>query len=262
MVRRRRTGAEPAAETRKTRRDSAAVAFRVTLVALAALVPLGFAATQKVAVVDRGQLLSWIELEVESLEFWDRFTVYRTPETSIGFDEVNGLLLATLSGMAFLVTVVLDRMPGSAPPRVRWFFLIAWLGAAYLAVDELFGLHETIGINLPWLRELPAVDHPDDVLLAAYGLVAGVVLVALRDVAFPSRRIAAWFAASFATYASSIVMDLLKFEREDVFELLASALLLVAFAQLATEWLIRRVPIGGAGAVEVSPPSMSSVGAR
>jgi hypothetical protein len=227
----------------------------VALLALAALVLLGFAASQRISVVERGQLLDWIQVEVESLEIWDSFTIYRTPETSIGFDEVNGLLLATLSGMAFLVTVVLDRLPGKTPSRVRWFFLISWLGAAYLAVDELFGLHETIGLNLPWLRGIPGVDHPDDVLLAAYVLTAGVVLVALRDVAFPSRRVTVWFGASFATYASSIVLDLLKFEREDVIELVASALLLVAFVLLATEWLIRRGPIDGKSA---EPPSAAS----
>src|SRR5918999_611694 len=121
---------------RWSRGDSAAVGLRVALLTLAALVPLGFAATQGVSVLARGRLLDWIELEVESLEVWDRFTIYRTPETSIGFDEVNGLLLATLSGMAFLVSVVLDRRPRTAPPRVRWFFLISWLGAAFFAVDE------------------------------------------------------------------------------------------------------------------------------
>ena len=62
------------------------------------------------------------------------------------------------------------------------FFLLLGAGLAFLALDELFALHETIGYNLDFLADLPGVKSPEDVVFAAYALPALGFFLYYRDI--------------------------------------------------------------------------------
>ena len=86
-------------------------------------------------------------------------------DRSAGWPDVLTAIALAVTGALLLVTA--ERL--QAPAR-RTFATAGW-GVLFLAADDLLSAHETIGHNLPVLARLPLVDHPDDVVIATYGLV-------------------------------------------------------------------------------------------
>jgi hypothetical protein len=82
------------------------------------------------------------------------------------------LTVAALAGTAAALLALARALGRRGQGQVARAFGIAGLGAALLAADDALAAHETIGHNLPVLARLPIVDHPDDLLVALYGLVA------------------------------------------------------------------------------------------
>jgi hypothetical protein len=90
-------------------------------------------------------------------------------------------------------------------------------------------------MNLVWLARLPLVDHPDDLIVAIYGLVVLFFGIAHRRFFHRSARGFAALAAAAGCAAAAVVLDLLPAERtvpEETLELLAAALGLVALVLL------------------------------
>jgi hypothetical protein len=119
------------------------------------------------------------------------------------------LVSATLAGDAYL-RVFLEGARLKLPGEVFGLFAV---GFVYLAMDEYFCIHEFLGGNLPGLRSIHFVGHPDDAVMLAYFVAAGLLLLRylpwlLRDrvgllvlgVAFGLQGVAAvadaWFPAN------------------------------------------------------------------
>ena len=79
-------------------------------------------------------------------------------------------LASIFSGVAFN----LSRM---RTDFLRFFWLVAAIGFAYLFLDELIGFHETAGERLNPIAAIPeGFRHWDDIVVMLYGVVALFVL--------------------------------------------------------------------------------------
>ena len=141
------------------------------------------------------------------------------------------LVLWTAAVSCLLVALHLSRrLTGSLTP-----LLLAGLGIAYLAVDDLFQLHESV---------LPKLGVSQDVVLATYALIALGYLLRYRDFfrghEWPLLAIAcAVLAASVAVdqFGSSIIAGDRERFVEEGFKLFGYALLATYFVRLALRLL-------------------------
>ena len=91
----------------------------------------------------------------------------------------------------------------------RHFFVIAWLAAAYLALDEALELNETYSYNLEGLGRLRDLD------LVAYGVPGLAFAYVFRDVLFASRRALLLAAAGLGAFALAQILDAFVGRRRD-----------------------------------------------
>jgi hypothetical protein len=134
-------------------------------------------------VLEKGRLLSYSDQTVWNVRLFNAFDVWVAKESIRALDAVNGLILAAGAGMAAM-GALLTRL---VAPRTNRFFLITAAGLGYLAADELFGLHKTLGYNVGFLGRAPGTDSPDHVLFALYVFPALVYLVFYWDLLLASR---------------------------------------------------------------------------
>ena len=159
-------------------------------------------------VVDEGELLPYTEGYVYKVELLGSFEVWAEPEVKPKLDVFNSLLLVSISSMALLAAILLQVASPESPRETRRFFLATWVGFGFLALDELLGVHESIGHNLQFLRELPAVERPDDVLTALYAVPAALYLVYFRRTISSSPWALRLLAAALAILVLNVVLEL------------------------------------------------------
>lgn len=148
-------------------------------------------------------------------------------------DVVTSYLLVATASAAFLASLLAVVTPGTG--RARWLFLFAALGAGYLAVDEAFELHETVGANLLFLEEIPGIRRPDDLLFAVYAIPVAAFVIAFRRELAASRRALALLAAALAGFVLAALGDLRDLWFENEVEAVGALLLLAAFIVLAVD---------------------------
>lgn len=141
--------------------------------------------------------------------------------------------LLTAGALALSALLLLRTAERLIPPARRAFLTAGW-GALFLAADDLLSVHETIGHNLPGLARLPLVDHPDDVVLAAYaGVVAAFLWRHRALLSGGSRR--SWMVAGVAA-GLALAHDVLPLHfrlLEEGLEVLAGVALVIAVAGVA-----------------------------
>ena len=205
---------------------------------IAGLVLLGILAVllkDEAQVVARGFLIEELpdapvrRVSIFGQEFYaDASDVNRT-------DILTAMGLSTVAGIGVITGVVLRGWMRGRRRTARAFGVIA-AGAMFLALDEALSIHETIGLNMLFLRELPLVDHPDDLFLALYAVVAVVVAWKLRDLLSISATARRWMAAGALIFALAVVIDVLPTEAysgaEEILELMAAGCLAVGFVLL------------------------------
>jgi hypothetical protein len=194
---------------------------------------------QEATIVGHGHLVEWSpENVVNKVRFLGRDFFIDTALDRI--DVATAIALAILAGVALVAAVAL-RGWTQAPTRTSRTFAIATAAALFAALDEGLALHETAGLNLAFLRALPLVDHPDDVLMALYGL--GVIAFAwtIRDLVRPYRSAKLWMGAGVAQFVLAQVIDVLPTEtfvvEEELLELFAATCFAVGFLTLAVRHL-------------------------
>ena len=198
-----------------------------------------------VEVLQEGKLLPYTDGHIYRLRFFGWLELYAEPSRRPDIPDVfTTFVLMTLSGVALVTGVALKWARGFSDQAPSHFFLIVWLGAAYLAADELLGLHESIGHNLRFLLGVPGITRPDDFLLLIYGLVALGVLFAFRDVILSSRPARPLFVALVIAVVLVPVADITGSFLEEPAEMAAVATMLAAFVVLAVDHLVLRRPPG------------------
>ena len=163
----------------------------VPLVAVVAIAGLLIAAFATAEVLARGELLSYTPMTVERWRVLGGVELWVAREPFSRLDLLNGGILAAGCIVALLTAARLRGIStaGRGEPLGRpvVFFLLLGAGLAFLALDELFALHETIGYNLDFLADLPGVKSPEDVVFAAYALPALAFFLYYRDMFAASR---------------------------------------------------------------------------
>ncbi len=200
-------------------------ALRAALAAAGALLVALVAAARQADVVERGALLPFFETyEVARVRLAG---VELYVDTSSGAGDV-----VTAATLALAAAVLLaGAWAARADPSLRGTMRTAGLGAAFLAADDLLAVHETVGHNLGVLAALPVVDHPDDVVIGLYALVAAAFAWRHRALLAGAPR-RAWAVCAVAGGAA-VGHDLLPLHAsaaEEALEVVAGAALLAATA--------------------------------
>jgi hypothetical protein len=165
-------------------------------------------------------------------------------DASAGVTDV--LTAAALAVTAAILLHGARRLDAAA----RQAFNTAGWGALFLAADDLLSAHETIGHNLPALARLPLVDHPDDVVLAAYAAV--VVAFAWRHRALldgADRRPWALAGAAATVAVAHDVSPLHLGPLEEALEVVAAGALVLGVAGVARRHAAERPTVDAVGAV-------------
>ena len=106
--------------------------------------------------------------------FFDTYEVGRARllGAEIYVDRSSGLgdVMVVLALSVIAATFLLGARAVPHDAALRRTFVTAGLGSAFLAADDLLGVHETIGHNLGFFASLPGIDHPDDLIVGIYGL--------------------------------------------------------------------------------------------
>lgn len=189
------------------------------------------AAARQAEVVASGRLLPFFET-------YDQVARVRLLGVELYVDTSSGLNdLLTVSALATIAVLLLAGAASARhDPALRRTFLAAAFGAAYLTADDLLAVHETVGHNLGALAELPLVDHPDDVIMALYGVVVCAFGWRHRDLLRGRAR--RWFVAAALAGGAAVAHDLLPLHygaAEEVLEVVAAGALVLATGVLVGE---------------------------
>jgi hypothetical protein len=213
----------------------AALGIAVLLAAVVVAINPGlFEVTQK------GPLLSFSTGDVYAVRVLHSIDLYVDAESAdpaLG-DVLNSLVLAAAAGSALLAAWLVAAPETPTPPKVVRFFALASAGAAFFAVDDIVGVHESIGDNARALARLPGIDQPDDVVVAVYALLVMAFLVHYRRVIRVSPLATLLFTLTIASFATGAMLDVATdVAVEEKVEIAASLFLLAAILVAGHTWL-------------------------
>lgn len=189
-------------------------------------------------IVEHGHLLPWAGDDVRKVRFFDSFDLYVSSETGKpSADLINSYVLVAAAAGCFAAALLLY------PPALRPLLVVAGFGLGYLALDEQFAVHETIGHNLGFLADLPGVKRPDDVILASYAIPSVLFIYVFWPQLRQSMRAVMLLVSGLALFSVSALWDLAGLPAEEVFELAPSLAILGAFAFLTYDFArLHRAP--------------------
>jgi hypothetical protein len=176
---------------------------------------------------------------VYKVKVLDTFTIYADEESRPVLDKFSSIGLIGATTMLLMTLLLLNA--AGADRRLRRFYAFATAGLAYLAADELFAFHETIGHNLQFLADLPGVERPDDVIFFSYVIPLAIFAWTFREVLFSERRAVQLFAVGAGLYAISVVADLAGVGIDEPSEVLASCCLAGGLVVLTAAVLAREL---------------------
>jgi hypothetical protein len=188
----------------------------------------------------------------------DLFNVYADEESRPESDKLSSIGLIAATTMCGMTLLLLGA--AAAEPRLRRFYAFVTAGLAYLAADELFAFHETLGHNLRFLADLPGVERPDDVIFLSYSIPLAIFAWAFRDVLLAQRTAARLFVVGTGFFAVAAAGDLAGVSIDEPAEVIASICLLAGLVVLTANTLgrelaLERTPSSDFGRAE--PPVLS-----
>ena len=225
---------------RRRRLVVASVAAIVLLVALVSLAPSLYDVEAK----GKGPPLVPYEGSglVYKVRVLDLFSIYADEESRPTSDKLSSVALVAIATMAAMALLLLNA--ARADRRTRRFYAFLTAGLAYLAADELFAFHETIGHNLRFLADLPGVERPDDVVFLAYGIPLAVFAWLFRDILFADSRATRLFAVGTALFAVSAAGDIAGVAIDEPAEVLAAACLAAGLVIITVDVLRAELGFG------------------
>lgn len=229
----------------------------MTVTVLIALGLFAAVARRTFRVVAEGRLLPYTAGRIYEVEVLG-VRLFVEPEVVPTSDVIVAAVLLAVASMAALTWIVLQRQR-VGDREVRRFFGVVLVGCAFLSADELFGIHESIGHNLPGLTALPGIARPDDAVVIAYVCAAAVFVVVSRRFLMSSRHALQSWSAALVVFGVAAVADALSVVGEEMLELIGALLLLFGFAVLAADTL--RSTMTPAGAASPPPSDRDRAGA-
>jgi hypothetical protein len=220
---------------------ASAVVVVVTLVALVSLAPSLY------DVEDKGKGPPIVPYEgtgvVYKVKVLGTFTVYADEESQPNLDTLSSIGLIAATTMCLMTLLLLTA--AQAAPRVRRFFAFATAGLAFLAFDELFAFHETLGHNLQFLADLPGIDRPDDVVFFSYAIPLAIFAWAFRDILLAERRAVQLFAVGTVLYGIAVMGDIVGVKIDEPAEVLATVCLVGGLVIITAVTLRRGLDLEG-----------------
>lgn len=210
------------------------------LAGLAGLALVGVAAEilGSAEILREGRLSPYSSAYLLEVRFLDSVDIWISEEISLSVDVVldalHSFALVCVAGIALLSLTLLRRLAAGAR-RMGTFFGIAAVGAVYLAVDEMFAIHESIGYNMRFLADLPGITQPDGAIVAAYLVLIGVYLYVFRDLLLSSRRAKQWFLIGVGLGVSAMAIDLMALPFEEFVEIAGTLSFLAGFLVLSAD---------------------------
>jgi len=220
----------------------------IALVLLAITIGLMQLLAHNYKVLEKGQLLPYSKGTITKVRFFDRWTLYTEFERLPNVDILTAFLLGACGWSALIFSALIKFLgPIRKDPAISFFF---WLGVllTWLAADEFFGLHETIGHNLQWLKTLPGIKAPDDFIVLLYALAAVTGLIVFRRIILADKlALFLWGVAAGVALVAGIADTLrgaggrLTNYVEEFSELAVAALILFGILRLGTTLLRKSI---------------------
>jgi hypothetical protein len=189
--------------------------------------------------------------EIYKIRVLDSVTLYADSESRPIPDKLSSSALVA-AATVMLMTALLLAAAG-AERRLRRFYGFAAAGLAFLAIDELFAIHETAGHNLRFLAQLPGVERPDDVVFMLMGLAAVAFAWAYRDILLAHHRATQVLSAGAALFAIAALGDVVGSGLEEPAEVLSGVCLLAGLVMMAATTLRVELGLGEAVRPELEP---------
>ena len=220
--------------------DSAPTVKRVVLagglVALVALAVVVFLAPSLYEVQDKGRnVVPYDSGVVYKVRVLDEFNLYASEESRPEADKLSGFGLVAAATMMFMAVLLLNAVRAS--PHLRRFYMFGAAGLAFLAADEIFGLHETLGHNLQFLGDLPGVERPDDLIFSLYVIPAALFAWYFRDILVAHRNAVRFFAVGIFFAVVAAVGDLTGSGVDELAEVITAFCLLAGLVALTVTTL-------------------------
>lgn len=231
----------------KSKKTTAWVILGITGIGILALAAFLLALSRNYEVLEKGNLLNYTNGVIYKIRFFDTFTVLVEPERRPAKDVFNSYLLTGISfiSLTYAFLIAFTKKYG-VTSRVFWMYAIMVVGTSYLAVDEFFGVHESIGHNMQFLASLPLVSHPDDVIIMSYIIPMALFLYIFRKEFLAARPslIAVAGVVAFVVLASLADLLTLPLIVEELSEIIASGLLVISVLLLGWSHLHKAVEQG------------------
>lgn len=198
---------------------------------------------KNIEVLEKGQLFSYSHGTIYHLRLFNLFELFVENSNRPSIDLATTYILLAMGVASLVAVIVILRFNSQDELYTRTIKMMLYLGLGthYLALDEHFGIHETIGHNLQWLRHLPGVVRPDDVIITLYLFPALIFIYRFHDLLRNCRGSFALFILSILLFLGAAVSDLFHIRGEEVIELLSCSLLLWAVIWLITFYVERVV---------------------
>lgn len=203
----------------------------IALVAIVVIV-LALVAYRSAETLDSGHLLPYTKAKAERIEIFGgpRLTIQVEPPSRI--DSLTTACFFGLAAISLLMTLMLRGIEGRG--RERWFWAAIIVGAVYLGLDELLGLHESIGANLRFLGDLPGVNSPEDVVISLYVIPGALFLYFFWSLLRASRLGLRLLVVGFVLFVFAAALDDIDtLMDEQLVELASTVVLFAGFLVIA-----------------------------
>ncbi|MHC4951894.1 MAG: hypothetical protein ACYTEU_13065 [Planctomycetota bacterium] len=189
-------------------------------------------------VLNKGQILPYTDGYIYEILIAGKYKIYIEPEIRLRSDVFTAAILLGVAYISMTFASILYLREKSRISQRVLFCSIMSVGMFYLAADELLGIHESIGHNLQFLMSLPGLSHPDDLVIAAYGIGALVFLCCFRSVLAEMRRSLRYFVLALVFFVVAAISDLATLGFiEEIAELVSGILILVGIVSFGLESL-------------------------
>ncbi len=151
-------------------------------------------------------------------------------------DSIPVVPMLVAAGFGLAIGVLLWGV-GERVRHTAHAYLIGGLGLLVLALDELFGVHETLGHNMGFLTAL-GVEHADDAIFLIYPIAIAIYVWKFRDILLERKRQRTGFMIAGVLVVLAAFSDLAIHPPEGLEDLVELAAVLVAVVTLGD--LVRR----------------------
>lgn len=186
-------------------------------------------------IIEKGRLLDYTKGVVYKVRFFGQYTILVEPEHRLEQDVLNSFLLVGIGFISLTYAFLIAQLERHGIKDKRFLMFITMFGGMiYLAIDEYFGVHESIGHNMQFLANLPFIKRPDDAIVMSYLFPVILFLLYFRKELLACRAAITPLAGVVIFFLLSAVSDVFTFQFEEIFELGASICLVLTILLLGS----------------------------